>query len=312
MDLGATICRPRAPDCPACPLNAGLRAPSRAASPEPFPRRSAKTRAAAAPRHCLLDRARRLRLAGPPPGQGHARRNGGAARTRMDATSPQPRDRRSVDVTPCLHPFRARPGRRWPRPSPSARAGGSRSTGSPKPACRPSTAERPSRSCSARSAACRLSPSSPAPGLDRADQLRVEPERDSPSWPATRRAPAASGATAFRQSTRMGRLEWQHASAHRPVPRPQDGAAAILRRRAAASPTCACRLRTLGVARPETTRRLFAAALSLANWHSPPPFLRQLRPASTGSIRGGWSRRCRLRRRAFPARRPGRDHACRA
>jgi A/G-specific adenine glycosylase len=41
MDLGATICRPRAPDCPGCPLNAECAAFA-SGNPEAYPVRSAK------------------------------------------------------------------------------------------------------------------------------------------------------------------------------------------------------------------------------------------------------------------------------
>ena len=41
MDLGATICRPRAPDCPACPLNADCAAFA-SGDPEAFPVRQAR------------------------------------------------------------------------------------------------------------------------------------------------------------------------------------------------------------------------------------------------------------------------------
>ena len=41
MDLGATICRPRKPNCAACPLEAGCAA-ARSGAPEGFPRRAAK------------------------------------------------------------------------------------------------------------------------------------------------------------------------------------------------------------------------------------------------------------------------------
>ena len=45
MDIGATICRPRNPDCPACPLR-GSCAAARAGEPDAYPRRaSAKTQA---------------------------------------------------------------------------------------------------------------------------------------------------------------------------------------------------------------------------------------------------------------------------
>jgi A/G-specific adenine glycosylase len=42
MDLGATVCRPRRPDCPACPLNAHCRAFA-SGNPEAFPAPKAKT-----------------------------------------------------------------------------------------------------------------------------------------------------------------------------------------------------------------------------------------------------------------------------
>jgi A/G-specific adenine glycosylase len=41
MDLGAIVCRPRAPDCPACPLSAGCAARA-SGRPEAFPARKAK------------------------------------------------------------------------------------------------------------------------------------------------------------------------------------------------------------------------------------------------------------------------------
>ena len=53
-------------------------------TPEAFPAPKAKRGSAAAPRHRLLDRARRRGVAGAPAGQGLARRHGGAARRRMD------------------------------------------------------------------------------------------------------------------------------------------------------------------------------------------------------------------------------------
>ena len=40
MDIGATICRPRNPDCPACPLNEDCAA-LRSGAPEAYPRRAA-------------------------------------------------------------------------------------------------------------------------------------------------------------------------------------------------------------------------------------------------------------------------------
>jgi len=43
MDLGALICRPRRPDCPACPLR-GLCAAARTGAPEAYPRRAAAKR----------------------------------------------------------------------------------------------------------------------------------------------------------------------------------------------------------------------------------------------------------------------------
>ena len=58
MDLGATICRPKQPDCPACPLAEDCRAFA-SGEPERFPAPKAKRDAPAPPRHRLLGRARR-------------------------------------------------------------------------------------------------------------------------------------------------------------------------------------------------------------------------------------------------------------
>ena len=69
MDLGATICRPKAPDCAACPLR-GQCAGFASGMPEAFPRAKAQARSAAAARNRLVDRARRQGLAGPPPAKG--------------------------------------------------------------------------------------------------------------------------------------------------------------------------------------------------------------------------------------------------
>ncbi len=78
MDLGATICTARNPKCLLCPLGGRLHRP-RAGRPHALPCQGGQARPAEPCRHSLLDRARRQGLASPPPGQGHARRDAGAA-----------------------------------------------------------------------------------------------------------------------------------------------------------------------------------------------------------------------------------------
>ena len=118
MDIGATICRPRNPDCPACPLR-GTCAAARAGEPEAYPRRAnvkprpARVGAAFFARRedgAILARRR------PPEGllgrdagiAGRAVGGGGARRRR-----PRPRALRGVLAAPAgrgragLHPFHA-------------------------------------------------------------------------------------------------------------------------------------------------------------------------------------------------------------
>ena len=91
---------------------------------------------------------------------------------------------------PCLHPFRARSAASSAAPSRSAKAGGSRSTGSTKPACRRFTASAAAAVLDARSAACRLSPSSPAPVSTAPIRLRARSASDRRARRARRRARA--------------------------------------------------------------------------------------------------------------------------
>ena len=145
MDLGATICRPQKPDCAACPLSDDCRAFA-SGDARSLSRAQGQARAPAPPRHRLVDRARRRGVAGAAPGQGTARRDGGAARAglgRRAARRAGARHGRAtaspISRSTCTVVARAEP--------PPARAGGSRSTGSPRRACRRSTAAR-SRRCS--------------------------------------------------------------------------------------------------------------------------------------------------------------------
>ena len=57
MDLGATICTPRSPDCGRCPLRALLRAPSREGDPERYPVKAPKAARPHRAGHRLLARA---------------------------------------------------------------------------------------------------------------------------------------------------------------------------------------------------------------------------------------------------------------
>ena len=126
MDLGATICRPRQPRCAECPLERGLRrlCERRAGRLSGAARAQGHARIATAR---LLDRARRPGLAGAPPAQGPARRNGRASRQRVDRHAAAG-SRAARHRPPRLHPFLARPRASSFAPSPSAKAGGIRST----------------------------------------------------------------------------------------------------------------------------------------------------------------------------------------
>ena len=109
MDLGATICRPRN-RAAANARSRPIARPSPAASPKAFPSGGSAPPARTARRR-LLDRARRIGLAGAPAGEGPARRHGCASGQRLDrcAAGAVERDRHRP---PCLHPFLARPCRR--------------------------------------------------------------------------------------------------------------------------------------------------------------------------------------------------------
>ena len=124
-------------DCPACPLRCRLRRVRERHARSLSRRRKAKRRAAASPRHRLVDRARRPCLAGPAARQGPARRHGRAARQRMDCRAASDRCASALGTVRHVFTHFALDLRdRAPRPSPSAKAGGSRSTASTRPACR--------------------------------------------------------------------------------------------------------------------------------------------------------------------------------
>ena len=74
MDIGALICRPRNPDCPACPLLSACAA-ARAGAPEAYPRRARREAEAGPRRRGFLRPARGRRAAGAPaPSHGAAGR----------------------------------------------------------------------------------------------------------------------------------------------------------------------------------------------------------------------------------------------
>ena len=296
MDLGATICRPRRRPLAAAARWPATAGPSGAATPERFPppRRQG---AAARARHRLVDRARRLRLAGPPPGEGHARRNGGAARPDWGPTSPP------MDRAPAGHAMSS-PISRWTWRlcrTPGRRRG---LVAAARPARRSRPADplpaRPSRR-SWRKAPLPPEPFFTGPGLDRADLLRLEPER-LPSW---RRAPARR------------QLVWPTASgARRGWPaRLEDGSATVL---------------FLGLDGEPRSRRSGSrgrrAQFGCSASNGDAPLCSPARSASPIGIAAIFCSVCgatessaaagrgaaRMRRRAFPARRPGRHHAGRA
>ena len=109
MDLGATICRPKQPRCVECPLSADCAACA-SGQPDAYPGPARAQAAAASLRHGILDRTRRPGLAGPPPAQRPARRDGRASRQRVDRQRPAG-SRAARHRPPRLHPFLARPRR---------------------------------------------------------------------------------------------------------------------------------------------------------------------------------------------------------
>ncbi len=130
------------------------------------------------------------------------------------------------------------------------------------------------------------------PGLDRADALRGNPEAiaDLARSPAARQLVWRNGAPAVDES---GALEWQPIDpADAPLFLGRDGPEP----RFSALPDGSVPVDTrahfgllgqLGAG----DAPLFAAALSLANWHRRHPFC-SVCGAATDPVRGGWSRRC--------------------
>ena len=105
MDVGATICRPRNPDCPSCPLAPDCGA-FRTGSPEAYPRRlGAKSQTAPAGRGLFCPARRRRLPRAPPPGPRASRFDSRAAGHAMDRRGPT---RRAGEP---------RPGRRYLAPA---------------------------------------------------------------------------------------------------------------------------------------------------------------------------------------------------
>ena len=83
MDLGATICTPREPNCLICPWAEDCQGRITGLAPS-LPRKKPKKQVPHAPRHRLLDRARGWRgAAAPPAREGPARRHDGGALDRL-------------------------------------------------------------------------------------------------------------------------------------------------------------------------------------------------------------------------------------
>ena len=125
------------------------------------------------------------------------------------------------------------------------------------------------------------------PGIDRADQVRVDPLRLAElTGPGARQLVWRDGLPAVGED---GRLEWQPASATDLFLGIQDGQP---RFSAPEQPHANARavFDTIG-ALAEDEAPLFATALSLAWWHSRHRFCANC-GASTEIERGGWSRRC--------------------
>ena len=264
---------PRRDDLPAqepglrrLPAGGRLRGPCER-QPEAFPAPKREARAARTATASPGGSSATARLAGAPPGQGHARRDGGACPARSGTTSAPRHAPTLAPVTPCLHPFHARPARRRAR-----RAGRRRLVAAARPArrSRPADAlrEAPSKRCLAKGQPLPPDPFFSGPGLDRADHLRADPERDRRAAVAPGRAAARLARRRCRPSTSDGRLGWAARRRAGLVPRPRRRRAALLalpEGDAAADARAAFRRCWPSSTRSEAP--LFAAALSLANWH---------------------------------------------
>ena len=142
MDLGATVCRPKAPRLPCLPAARPVRR-LRERHARGFP--AAKAKRARPLRHGTAwwtERDGNVWLVRRP-AQGAARRNGRASGKRLVGRAPTRFGRDARHRPPRLHPFRARPSARAARRAGRTAAGGIRSTGWAKRDCRASTAAPP-------------------------------------------------------------------------------------------------------------------------------------------------------------------------
>ena len=310
MDLGATICRPQGAGLRRLPAAAGLRRlrfrRTRAISQRQARRRFALSASAAAwwiERNGCVWLVRR-------PAKGHARRNGGFAGPGLDRQRPAS----GAVLGQVTHVFthfrlelcrrcRLRTDRR--RLVAAARAS-STEAGLP-------TLYRHAADCGPCVEDARLPPEPffSGPGIDRADVRFASTLRGLPSLPVRRRRASLSGATACPPSARTDASNGSRQHLARALPR-------LFRRTSRASPAPSNRMpmparpSTRSGRSPTTKRRSFAArsaspggtrAIASAPIAAPNPPIE----------RGGWSRSLpELLGPAFPARRSGRDHACRA
>ena len=280
MDLGATICRPRAPDCAACPLQPRLRRLRQRHSPKPS---RAKAKAARPHRHGIaywIERDGCVWLVRRP-AKGHARRHGRAARAASGPTRRSSLARRSATVRHVFTHFaldlavvaRAEPtGRRLVAAARPTRRG------------RPADPLPPSRRGGPCVGGARLPPEPffSGPGLDRADHLRADPRPASPSCCA-RRARQLSGADGLPAARRGRTARLGTVGDAADCSSASDGDAALLRL-AGDAPSSA---RGVSAARPARSQRRGADLRARAQPRRlalPPSFLRQLRRDAHRSI----------------------------
>ncbi len=313
MDLGATICRPKNPDCPACPLAERLRGALPAERRKPSRRPS--RRRARPHRHGIawwIERERRG-LAGPPPGQGHARRHGRAAWRRSGATQP-PAAPAIATVSHGFTHFTLDLHVVDRVPSPSAKAGGSRSIGSTKPACRRSIAKAVDAMLARKDSPLPPDPFFAGGGLDRADPSARRPggdRRPAAAMPRPAQLVWDNGAPAIDE---RGKLRGEPVAGDPPL---FLGLSTAQLRASRPCPTAMCPVDArahfqLLALLDASEAPIFAAALSLANWHRRHRLLLGLRPADRAQPRRLVARLRHLRRRTLSARRSGGDHAGRA
>ena len=263
MDLGATICRPKTPDCPPARWPA-IASAYASGVPRHFP--APKARRARPHRHGIawwIERDGAVWLVRRP---AKGMLGGMAALPGTEWGDERPDGSDARNGPPRLHPLHARPARHRPRTDPVGDGWWQPIDGSPRPACRRST-PRPPKPCSPEGMLLPPDPFFSGDGLDRADHLRADPAAIAALLGAAeaRQLVWDNGAPAIDE---QGRLRWEPIEGDPPLflgfnddrrafHRLPDGNAPIDAR-------AHFQLLSLLDAGEAPT---FAAALSLANWH---------------------------------------------